>query len=174
MPKADRDHHDEFLRLFMAHEAALRGFLRSLLFSNEEVREVLQDTAVVLWRKYEPGMTPDAFGRWAFGVARMETLAFRRDRARDRHVFGDDIHELLEQTAAARAPADDERRLALEACLEKLPPDKLRLVMAAYAPDARIDEVAKSLGRTAMAVYKSLHRIRMGLAECIEKRMAAS
>jgi RNA polymerase sigma-70 factor (ECF subfamily) len=168
---ANRDQHDEFLRLFMAHEAALRGFLRSLLFSHEEVRDVLQNTAVVLWRKYEPGMSPDAFVRWAFGVARMETLVFRRDRARDRHVFSEDVQELLEQAAAARPAPPDDRRDALDACLQKLSPDNLRLVMASYAPDARIDKVAQSIGRTAMAVYKSLHRIRIALAECIRKTM---
>lgn len=173
MGPADQKHHDEFLRRFLGMEASLRGFLRSLLFSHEEVRDVLQETAVVLWRKHEPGMTDEAFRRWAFGVARMEALAFRRDRARDRHRFGDDVYELLERTAAARAEPTDCRLEALEACLGKLPADQRRLVEAAYAPDARIDELAASLGRTAMAVYKSLHRIRIALAECVGKSLAA-
>ena len=174
MGPVERLQHDEFLRRFLGMEAALRGFLRSLLFSQEEVRDVLQETAVVLWRKHEPGMTDEAFRRWAFGVARMEALAFRRDRARDRHRFSDDVYELLERTAIARAEEPDCRLDALEVCLGKLPADQRRLVDAAYAADARIDELAASLGRTAMAVYKSLHRIRIALAECVQKSLAAS
>jgi RNA polymerase sigma-70 factor (ECF subfamily) len=173
MSRLDHNHHDEFLRLFMAYESNLRGFVRSLLFSHEEAREVLQNTAVVLWRKFEPGMSHEAFGRWAFGVARLEALIFRRDRARDRHVFGEDIYELLEHAAAARAQPRDDRRDALDACLRKLRSDQLALVMAAYAPDARIDEVARGIGRTAMAVYKSLHRIRIALAACIRETIQA-
>jgi RNA polymerase sigma-70 factor (ECF subfamily) len=173
MQSSDDDVHDEFLRLFLAHEASLKAFLRSLLFSTEESREVMQDVAVVLWRKFEVGMTPERFRRWAFGVARMEALAFRRDRARDRHAFGDAVYELLEESALAPRAALDARRQALDECLEKLPSYQVRLVRAAYAPGARIDTVAVAIGRTAMAVYKSLQRIRLALADCIEQTMRA-
>jgi RNA polymerase sigma-70 factor (ECF subfamily) len=173
MRPADQLHHDDFLRCFLAQEGALRGFLRSLLFSHDEVHDVLQETAVVLWRKYEPGMTDEAFRRWAFGVARMEALAFRRDRARDRHRFGDAVHDLLEQAAMSRTAATDLRLEALEDCLRKLPADQQRLVDAAYSQGARIDELAASLGRTAMAVYKSLHRIRIALTICVNKAVVS-
>lgn len=171
MKPYDDDVHDKFLRLFLAHEASLKAYLRSVLFSTEESREVMQDVAVVLWRKFEVGMSPERFRRWAFGVARMEALAFRRDRARDRHAFGDAVYELLEQSALAPQAALDARRQALDACLEKLPAYQARLVRAAYAPGAQIDVVAMAIGRTAMAVYKSLQRIRVTLAECIEQTM---
>lgn len=96
MDKADLEQHDRFLRLFMEQEEALRLFVRSLLFSQEETREVMQEVAIVLWRKFDDSLDSTAFRRWAFGVARMEALTFRRDRARDRHTFGDDIAQLLE------------------------------------------------------------------------------
>ena len=43
---------------------------------------------------------------------------------------------------------------------------------SAYAPGVRMDELAARLGRTAMAVYKSLHRIRTALIECTKKELA--
>ena len=99
MHPADRDQHDQFLRLFLKHEEALRLFVRSLLFNREESREVMQEVAAVLWRKFDETMDSVAFRRWAFGVARMEALSFRRDRARDRLVFSEDVMELLGQSA---------------------------------------------------------------------------
>ena len=45
--------HDLFLRLYTEHEPSLRGFVRSLLPSREDAREVMQDLAVALWRKFE-------------------------------------------------------------------------------------------------------------------------
>jgi RNA polymerase sigma-70 factor (ECF subfamily) len=173
MKHSEADAHDRFLRLFLEHEASLKAYLRSVLFNTEESREVMQDVAVVLWRKFEPGMTSESFRRWAFGVAKMEALAFRRDRARDRHSFGDVVYELLEQAALGPAARLDARRQALDTCLEKLPADQVQLVRAAYAPGAQIDAVAIAIGRTAMAVYKSLHRIRVALATCIEQTMRA-
>ena len=80
MNPADREQHDQFLRLFLEHEEALRLFVRSLLFNREESREVMQEVAIVLWRKFDASLDSLSFRRWAFGVARMEVLAFRRDR----------------------------------------------------------------------------------------------
>jgi hypothetical protein len=45
-------HHHQFLRLFAEHEPALRTYIRSLLPSRGDASEVLQEVAVVLWRKF--------------------------------------------------------------------------------------------------------------------------
>jgi RNA polymerase sigma-70 factor (ECF subfamily) len=169
MTDLDRQQHGLFLRLFMEHEESLRVFVRSLLFTREEEREVMQEVAVVLWRKFDASMSAESFCRWAFGVARMEVLAFRRDRARDRHVFGDDVMEMLAETVLEQAdPLEDERR-ALERCLQKLPEAQRQLVQSAYAPGVQIDLLAQQLGRTAMALYKTLHRIRLTLMDCTRR-----
>ena len=173
MTDLQREQHDRFLRLFMAQEESLRVFVRSLLFSRDEEREVMQETAVVLWRKFDPDMTDGAFCRWAFGVARMEALAFRRDRARDRHSFGDNVYDLLAETIVEQADKLEAERRALDVCLQKLTAEQRRLVQAAYAPGVKIDELAAQLGRTAMALYKTLHRIRLVLADCTRRRLAA-
>jgi RNA polymerase sigma-70 factor (ECF subfamily) len=172
MIESDRELHDRFLRLFMGQEQGLRVFVRSLLFSQEEEREVMQEVAVVLWRKFDPAMDDAAFTRWAFGVARMEALAFRRDRARDRHLFGDEVFELLAQTTADHAETLEAERRALEVCVEKLPREQRELLRTAYAPGVRMDALAERLGRTAMSLYKSLHRIRITLMECTQRELA--
>lgn len=172
MTESDRQQHDRFLRLFMGQEQALRVFVRSLLFSQEEEREVMQDVAVVLWRKFDPAMDEAAFTRWAFGVARMEVLTFRRDRARDRHSFGDEVFELLAQVTADRADELEAERRALDVCMEKLPREQRELVRTAYAPGMRIDYLAERLGRSAMSLYKTLHRIRLTLLDCTRRQLA--
>lgn len=172
MTESDRAQHDQFLRLFMGQEESLRVFVRSLLFTHDEEREVMQEVAVVLWRKFDPSMDSQAFCRWAFGVARMEALAFRRDRARDRHIFGDEVFELLAQTVLDHSDALEAERRALDTCLQKLPDDQRQLVQAAYAPGVKIDSLANQLGRTAMALYKTLHRIRITLMDCTRRVLA--
>jgi RNA polymerase sigma-70 factor, ECF subfamily len=173
MTESDREQHDHFLRLFMEHEESLRVFVRSLLFSREEEREVMQEVAVVLWRKFDAEMDSLAFCRWAFGVARMEALAFRRDRARDRHTFGDEVFELLGQLVMEQSDALEAERRALGTCLQKLPVEQRELVQAAYAPGVKIENLAAQLGRTAMALYKNLHRIRLTLMDCARRVLAS-
>jgi len=167
MDPSDRDKHDQFLRLYVDNEEALRGFVRSLVPTLEDAREVMQETAAVLWRKFDELHSPEDFRRWAFGVARFEALAFRRDRARDRHVFSDELIAMLETEAeeASRQSSREER--ALQNCLKKLPTKQRVLVESAYSTGVRIDKLAEELGRTPMSLYKALHRIRMGLADCI-------
>ena len=172
MDEADREQHDQFLRLFMEHEEALRLFVRSLLFNQEESREVMQEVAIVLWRKFDDSLDSSSFRRWAFGVARMEVLAFRRDRARDRHTFGDDIAQLLERTVQEEADTLEGERSALQVCVGKLPADQRELVNTAYEPGVKKNDLARELGWTSMALYKRLHRIRLQLMECIRRELA--
>ncbi len=56
---------------------------------------------MVLWQKFGEFDATRDFRKWAFGVARYEVLAFLRDRARDRHVFDDDLVTKLADDAAA-------------------------------------------------------------------------
>ncbi len=44
---------DQFMRLYVENETALRGFVRSLVPTLEDVGDVVQETAAVLWRKFE-------------------------------------------------------------------------------------------------------------------------
>jgi len=165
MTAAEDDSNDRFLRLYVEHEEALRGFVRSLVPTLEDAREVMQQTAAVLWRKFDDWAD---FRPWAFGVAKFEALAFLRDRARDRHVFGDEVLALLEAEALEAARSSEQEERALEECLQKLPAAQRELVETAYAPGVRMDELARAAGRTPMAFYKSLHRIRIALAECVQ------
>jgi RNA polymerase sigma-70 factor, ECF subfamily len=172
MTPHEEDRHDLFLRLYVEHEEALRGFVRSLVPTLEDSRDVMQDVAAVLWRKFEDISSPNDFRRWAFGVARFEALHFTRTRRRDRHVFGDATLALLAEEAEECAVSFEAERRALDECLKKLPDTQRALVETAYAPGVRIDELAAGSGRTAMSLYKSLHRIRVILMDCTRQVLA--
>jgi RNA polymerase sigma-70 factor (ECF subfamily) len=160
---------ERFLRLFAEHEPALRTFVRALLPSRDAAAEVVQAVAVVLWRKFTEFDATRDFRKWAFGIARYEVLAFRRDQGRDRHVFDDELVNRLADEAAAAGPRHDAQREALETCLQKLPEPQRALVLAAYTQGARIDELAAQRGQTPMSLYKLLQRIRQALLECVRR-----
>ena len=61
MDGSNRDNHDHFLRLYVENEEALRGFVRSLVPTLEDAREVMQDVAAVLWRKFDHSIRPKTF-----------------------------------------------------------------------------------------------------------------
>jgi len=170
----DLPRHEQFLRLFSVNEPAIHAFVRSLLPTREDAREVMQEIAVVLWRKFDGFATGEDFRRWAFGVARYEVLAYARDKARDRHVFDEDLLLTLAEEVAASEEVREAQREALEHCLQKLPEPQRELMLTAYAPGTRIDRLAEARGQTAMAVYKVLHRLRLALIECTRRELAQS
>ena len=172
MPEPDEASHDDFLRLYAESEAALRTFVRTMLQAREDASEVLQETILVLWRRFgEFDRTAD-FKRWAFGIARMKALSLLRDRRRDRHVFDDELVGRLANEAVALEQRHLTQREALDRCLEKLPVAQREIVLAAYAKGIRMDDLATQRGQTPMSLYKLLHRIRQALLECVERTLA--
>jgi RNA polymerase sigma-70 factor (ECF subfamily) len=165
VPPDPRQQH--FLHLFMANEAAVRAFVRSLVPTLDDANDVMQEVAIVLWKKFAEYKSSEDFRRWAFGVARFKVLSWQRDRGRDRHVFGLEATELLAAEAERHSELLEAQRAALQDCVQKLPREQRELVQAAYAPGARIEALAGPLGNTAMALYKKLHRIRLALSECV-------
>lgn len=172
MPDLNDQHHDQFLRLYAAHEPAVRTFVRSLLPSLGDVSEVMQEVAVSLWQKFAEFEATRDFRKWAFGVARFEALAYLRDKARDRHVFDDELVGRLADEAAEAESRHGAQREALETCLQKLPEAQRGLVLAAYAKGTRMDELAAQRGQTPMSLYKLLQRIRQVLLECVRRTIA--
>ena len=51
--KQDDQQYESFVRLYSEHEPQIRAYLRSLLPTWQDVNEVIQNVAVVLWRKFD-------------------------------------------------------------------------------------------------------------------------
>ncbi len=53
MSNFDKERHHQFLRLFTANEAAIHGFVRSLVSRRADAMEIMQEVTVVLWEKFD-------------------------------------------------------------------------------------------------------------------------
>lgn len=147
MKQTDLDNHKQFFRLYVDNGESLRGFIRSLVPSLEDAKEVMQRTAAVLWRKFEQLDSPDNFRRWAFGVARFEALSYRRDKARDHLVFREELVMQSAKEAEDEADFVDLEAKTLENCITKLPKKQRIPIQQAYATGTRIDKIAEGAGR---------------------------
>lgn len=164
---------EQFVRDLTECQPRLYGLIYSLLPDSEAARDVLQEANVVLWRKadqFEPGTN---FNAWAAKVACLQVMAYRSKQRRDRHVFLDDellgaIFSDAEQSFMAR----DDRSLALEACLERLPAADRELLLQRYADGGAIKDLAIQSGRSAGALRVVLFRLRHALLDCIERRLS--
>jgi RNA polymerase sigma-70 factor (ECF subfamily) len=132
----------------------------------------MQEVSVVLWEKFGTFRPDGDFRAWAFGVARFEVLAWLRDKGRDRLVLAEEVVLKIAEESAADEPRLERQREALEACMEKVPREQRGLILQAYHPDSRIQEVAQESGRSVTGFYQWLHRMRRLLLDCVRETLA--
>lgn len=167
----NRDRHDLFLRLLMQNEPRILAFVRSLVPRLEDAADIFQEVAIVLWQKIDQCPMDDGFLPWSLTVARFQTMAFLRDKKRDRLCFDIETLERIAEVALKESDEYEERRVALKHCLDRLPAQRRLLVLEAYRSDTRIDQMAQRQNKTPMSLYKTLQRIRELLSSCIRGRL---
>lgn len=172
MSPDETERHHRFLRSFTAHEPAIRAHVRRLVPSRADADDVMQEISVVLWEKFDSFRESENFRAWAFGVARFEVLAWLRDKGRDRLVLDEDVVTKIAEETTFEEPRLQLQREALEHCMKKVPPDQRDLLMQAYHPEARIQNVAQRSGRSVAGFYQWLHRMRRTLLECIRRALS--
>jgi RNA polymerase sigma-70 factor (ECF subfamily) len=144
-----------------------------LLHNAADAEEVLQETNLVLWRKFDEFKPGTDFDRWACRVAHYEVLKFREKRSRTARLFSEGFIEALAVVAENGFDQLEPRRTALVRCLGKLHDMDRRLITERYQGQATTESVAHALGRSVQGTRKALHRIRMALLACIERTLAA-
>ena len=163
---------DEFIRLLTCEQTRLFSYIASLLGDLNDASNVLQQTNMLLWRKVDEFTIGTNFHVWARKVAYYQTLAFLRDRKRDKHIFDD---ALLAQLASRQSEIDDdERRVALRHCLGSISEESRELVRQRYAPGKSIAEIAKLRQKSEGAIRMALMRIRQALVDCVERQLAGT
>ena len=87
----------EFLDLLTSHQTRLYSYIVSLLGNTESGWDVLQETNCVLVEKRDGFESGTSFLNWALTVAQFQTMAWLRDKKRDRHIVTSEIVELMTQ-----------------------------------------------------------------------------
>ncbi|MEM7143488.1 MAG: sigma-70 family RNA polymerase sigma factor [Verrucomicrobiota bacterium] len=170
-PEEDEKHH-RFLRQFTAHEASIQAYVRRLVPRREDALDVMQDISVVLWKKFDQLETDGDFLRWAYGVARFQVLAWRRDLARERErlVLSSETIELMAaETERESDQLELEREAILQHCLGKLKPEQRKALEASCQKGAQTPELASRFGRSVSGFYQWLYRIRQSLTACAQE-----
>lgn len=162
----------DFLRLYSVHQKQLYAFIGTFLRDAADIDEVLQETTIILWKKFGEFRANGNFLSWSFGVARLEVLRYVRSAKKGKFPFTNDLIELLADDRHRQLDHLDRRREALTHCLDKLNLRDRSLVESCYRPGVQVKQVAEKLKRPVNAVYQSLSRIRRWLHECITRSVS--
>ena len=166
---AEEARHEEFMQLFLEHQPRIYAYIRSLLFQRADADDVMQETASVLWRKFDHFEKGTRFDRWAFRTAYHQVRYFRQKKAREskRLQFSDEMIETLSTEAEEFLDNTDDTMVALERCVQKLPDKQRKIVAWRFEPGATNRAVARKIGKSESVVSRTMNKIYDSLMRCV-------
>jgi RNA polymerase sigma-70 factor, ECF subfamily len=163
---------DEFVELFARAQQKLYVYILSLVFNATDAYDVLQDTNLALWQRFDDFEPGTDFLAWALAIARYRALRFRQHQKSRRETLDDDLlANLATEIAHKSETLQAERLRALEECLASLPAQDREIIQSRYEPAGSLRSLAQKIGRSENALSQALRRIRKTLAECTKRRL---
>ena len=159
---------ERFMALYSGHQRRLYLYTMTLLPASVDAEDVLQETNLVLWRKFDQYQPGTNFFAWACRITRYEVLKYRERRARAARLLDPDVFDQLAEVAIKQVEHLDEfHRRALVDCMDRLSDGDRDLMRRRYAEAMEVQAIAAAMNRSPNAVSKSLGRIRRLLLDCI-------
>lgn len=173
LPAEKMDHqnnHERFTRLLLEAEPLMLRSILVVVPNRADAREIMQETAVALWRQFASYDSKRPFVNWAMGFSRIETRRFLA-RLKRRAQLSEQAMEVLERELEGDTSFAEAIERHLDTCMQKLTEKQRGLIQGYYHENRDVDWLAQHGGRTVEAVYKAIQRIRRDLQECIERQL---
>jgi RNA polymerase sigma-70 factor (ECF subfamily) len=167
---------EEFVRVFSRSQYRILRFIHTLVPNLTEAEDILQETSVILWKKWPQFERNRDFVRWACGIARLEVFRMLRQKHRGALYLSEVV---LNQVAdLALADIQDAMRIeagetALAACLMELPEPDREILSLRYQFDKTVQQIADDLRRPKSTIHDQLAKIRTRLLRCVRRRLAS-
>ncbi len=171
-PKEQSEGRSGFVVRWVAAQPGVASYVSSVVRDFHEAEDLLQKVALIAYQKDDQYDPARSYMGWVCGIARFELLRWKRDKARNRHVFNDDVLKTLEAVQPAFEKEMDSRRLALRHCVEQFDGRGRDVLVLRYVEDLKPREIAEKIEMKSGAVRVMLCRLRAALEKCIQRKIA--
>ena len=161
---------DEFIQELTQVQQRLFGYIYRRVANREQAQEVLQQTNLVLCRKADDFELGTNFNAWAVTVARYQILSHRKNVARERLVFSDEVFSVVDDRGEESLFHEEHKRI-LRFCYGKLSQVNQELMKLRYQDGLSFQQVANELNKKISAVRVQVHRIRLNLKKCAQEQL---
>ena len=177
----DRNQREEMIErdkrlmtLVTQHQRQIFSYIYTLVPDRHDAQDLLQETNLVIVEKFDEFEPGTDFVAWACQIGWWRIRAARQKFARSKVVFDDKVLDAVAHTAASMTGEISDRHEALNLCLQKLHPRDREMIVTRYEPGGGVKEAARCSGRSLVATYKALGRIRKMLFDCVSNQMLAA
>ncbi len=162
----------EFVELYSQHYQRLQYYVMALLPTPTDAADVLQETSLVLWKKFETFESGTNFFAWACTIARLQTKKHYQSTNRSAVLLAESTLELVATEAMEAVNNPTLAMDALESCLDKLDESDRKLICRRYEAGVSVKAIAAEIGVTPNFLSKTFSRIRRNLLTCIQATLA--
>jgi RNA polymerase sigma-70 factor (ECF subfamily) len=159
-----------FVELFRAINRRVLMFAMRLLGDRQDAEEVLNDTALELWRHPDRFRGDSRFMTYVLGIAHHAACSRLRSRGRREADAGDDIEEVADDDST---PFDmvwkKETLAAVGRCMDGLSERRRVIVHLAYFEDMSREEIGRIIGCEANAVRQHLCQALRKMKPCLAR-----
>jgi len=161
-----------FIKLYLANERRIYGYVRALIPNWADVDDIIQDTASVMWSKFGEFEKGTNFSAWALKIAHFQVLNYYKTHKNNKLYFSEDTISSLSDKIASQTPNIDQRLSILRKCLQKLQASELSLIQMRYEPGSSTKIVSRQTGKEIHVLYRLFNKIHAKLLMCIRRTMA--
>jgi RNA polymerase sigma-70 factor (ECF subfamily) len=164
--------YESFLKLYRANESFISRYVLVLCPNYSAAEDIVQETMLVMWRKYGQYRPGTNFAAWGMRIARFcVSNYFRKEKSRVVY-FGNEAFENITEYGNY-IDLDQEAYLeALEECTMELPENSKKMIILRYVENMKVTDIALKMQKTLSSTYKIMSRIHHTLLTCIERKLA--
>ncbi len=162
---------ESLVLLLTQHQEPLFRYIFSLVPREADARDILQETSLALYRKFDQYDATRPFLPWAYRFAYLQVQKHREKSARSPLLFSEDVMDLLASERTHIEPQLDERLRLLDGCLQKLTAQDQELVTSRYAMRQSAEEMMSRYALTRRTLFRNLELLRQRLHECVTHQL---
>lgn len=165
---------EQFLELLNASDRTTFAYILAQVPHLADAEQIAQDVRTRLWQQFDQYQEGTDFGAWARTIANYLVMAHYEKCSRDRLRFGEAFLASIQQHMESRIDGFSPRREALAECLKQLPDRQREIVLSYYTDEQDRKRLADKVGKAYAALRQSVCRLRVLLAECIDRRLGSA
>jgi len=166
--------YEEFLNLFRTSEDRIFGFILTFLPNFARAEDILQETMIIMWRKFDEFEPGTNFAAWGIKIARYNLYKFHESQQAGVIRFDSDAIEAISKQVADSDTCKTNSYIdALLHCFEKLGTQSRQLLLLKYEQNFKVHEISQKIGRSIRDTYRMLSRIQHSLHECTSQTLKA-
>lgn len=168
----EKENYQRFIKLYLANERRLYGYVRALIANWSDVNDVIQETASVMWSKFDEFSEGTNFSAWALKIAHFQVLNYSKMKKKDKLYFSEQVVEQLSDQIISKEQDTDHRLSILKQCLQKLQAGERDLIQMRYEPGVTAKGISEKTGKELHSLYRLFDKIHIKLLYCIRRRLS--